>query len=116
MQRMGASHVYVHALEGRLRVRVPSLKGSPERARQTEDFLRAAEGIDEVSVNPRTGSILILYDPQRTAESQILETLGVARQVEAAEPPSARVLERLAAGVLQSTLEIALQRVIVALI
>jgi len=61
----------VHHTPGRLRVKIPDVQGNARRSRQVCDLLNGLEGVESVSCNPRTGSIVILYD----------ETLPVAQKV-----------------------------------
>jgi hypothetical protein len=118
MDWTGVTHVCLHALEGRLRIKVPVVKGAPDRARQLEDSLGGGEGVVEVSANPRTGNVLILYDPTRTNQEQIVDALRFLGYFKGlvAHPAStsARAVERVAGTVLQSMIEVALQRLIVA--
>lgn len=66
---------YVHAIDGRLRIKVPELKRSPARARQFEDRFAGLEGIHEVRANPVTGNVLFLYDPERILDREIVGAL-----------------------------------------
>ncbi len=50
-----------HLLPGRVRFRVPSLVGAPERAEGLAERLRTLEGVRQVRVAPTTGSVLIEY-------------------------------------------------------
>jgi hypothetical protein len=69
---------YVHAIEGRLRIKVPEVKRSPSRARQIEERFRALEGVHVVRANPTTGNVLFLHDPGRIAAREILGALIAA--------------------------------------
>jgi hypothetical protein len=69
---------YVHAIEGRLRIKVPEVKHSPSRARQIEELFQAFEGVLEVRANPITGNVLFLHDPGRIATREILGALIAA--------------------------------------
>jgi len=64
----------VHFLPGRVRVKLPGLKGSTALAREVQHTLVAIDGIQHVEVSPITGSVLVLYDPGM-AESFTLESL-----------------------------------------
>jgi hypothetical protein len=66
---------YVHAIEGRLRIKVPEVKRSPSRARQIEEQFQAIEGVLEVRANPVTGNVLFLHDPRKVAAREILGAL-----------------------------------------
>jgi hypothetical protein len=69
---------YVHAIEGRLRVKVVEVKGSPEHARQVEALFAGVEGVREVRANPITGNVLFLHDPGAVAAREILGALIAA--------------------------------------
>lgn len=58
---MGA--LLVHKLPGRVRLRVPALKGSPNLVAEAEGRLLVFPGIKKVRANPVTGSLELLYDP-----------------------------------------------------
>jgi Heavy metal associated domain 2 len=69
---------YVHAINGRIRVKVPEVKRSLKFARRIEAWLGSFEGIHEVRANPVTGNVLILHDPERIAGREILAALIAA--------------------------------------
>ena|SRR5689334_11971585 len=64
----------VHFLPGRVRVKLPGLKGNAALAQEVQHTLVAIDGIQHIEVNPITGSVLLLYDPGM-AESFTLESL-----------------------------------------
>jgi copper chaperone CopZ len=66
---------YVHNIPGRLRVKIPSIKGSPNAANHVEQLLKAIEGIDSTAVNTVTGSILINYDTRVVSSEAVLGIL-----------------------------------------
>jgi len=57
---------YLHALEGRLRIKLVDVKGHAARARDVEERVRELPGVDLATANPVTGNVLVLYDVQRT--------------------------------------------------
>jgi hypothetical protein len=65
----------VHALPGRVRVKVAQIKGNPELARQAREKLAGVPGIREVEANPLTGSVLVLFD-LATMAAEAIEPLG----------------------------------------
>jgi len=71
----------IHALPGRVRVRLSRLKGNASLAAEVERALRTLVGIQHVETSTTTGSVLVLYDP-RLLESLDLEAfvplLGLA--------------------------------------
>jgi hypothetical protein len=52
----------VHAMPGRVRLRVDKVKGNPALALKAQDRLGRVPGIKQVQVKPQTGSVLIHYD------------------------------------------------------
>src|ERR671925_565862 len=66
---------YFHALNGRLRIKVAELKGLPTKALEVEGQLRKIEGINHVRANPTTGNVLVLYDPAKIAQYEVLGAL-----------------------------------------
>ncbi len=78
---------YIHALEGRLRIKASQVKGAPARALEVESRLRQVDGIDHVTANPTTGNVLILYNSCRIAQHEVLDslrTLGCLQEESAA--------------------------------
>jgi hypothetical protein len=68
----------MHALPGRVRVKIPRVKQNPELSRQAREKLTQVPGIHKVEANHLTGSLLILYD---LASLTSLETLGPLAEV-----------------------------------
>jgi hypothetical protein len=66
----------VHAIPGRVRVKIAGLKENPALVRDVQGHLSAVQGIQRVEVNPITGSVLILYD--RTAFEPLDSLLSLA--------------------------------------
>lgn len=62
-------------LDGRVRVRDEALKREP-LATRVRDALLATPGVAAAEVNPRVGSMLVLYDATLAAVDQILETVA----------------------------------------
>ena len=114
------SSIYLHAMEGRLRIKVPEVKGAPDCAQQIEAQLRLIEGIDQVTANPVTGSVLIQYDARRTAMADITETLQTWGYLRRPVPATGTALGSVGGGLgnlmLRATTEFALQQLLVALI
>jgi len=141
---VSAEFAYLHTLAGRLRVKVTAVKGLPQKAEGLERQFRACEGITQVTANPVTGNVLVLYDPQRLGQEEILDILekrgylsgngkAVARNTTAGQWGSRQELvqtlvhsalefalekirQELLQALVRSTLESALQRLVYALI
>jgi hypothetical protein len=86
----------VHSLPGRLRVHLPQLAGS----HAVVHILRRLPGVREVRSNPRTGNVLLYYDPaevreeslcaflDRLPESDGASLMPTGRQAASVEAPS----------------------------
>jgi hypothetical protein len=57
-----------HQVPGRVRMKIPAGKGNPELLKEISDMFSAIPGIEEVVVNPTTGSVLLNYDVDRHDE------------------------------------------------
>ncbi len=123
---MNVDSLYVHALEGRLRIKVPKVKGSARKAQEVERHLRQAAGIEYVSANPTTGNVLILYNSRLIEQEDIISSL---KEVGYLSQPSQRgsgennpaaaphgVVEKVTATVAATLMEVALSRLVGALI
>lgn len=116
---------YIHALAGRLRIKLATVKGSQTAAVEIEGRLRSHPGIIHVNANPITGNVLILYDHQKLAQHELLDTLrslGYLREAAASggnggtlspSPPLGKIL---ADSLARTTMELAVQGLIRALI
>ena len=122
---MHAAPVYVHALEGRLRIKVPEVRGSTDTAREVESRLRALPAVDQATANPITGNVLVLYDPRRITHAQIVDSLQSWGCLSGVTPGDMvrgnRWMPRrfhvdIFDAVARSTMEFALQQLFVALI
>jgi hypothetical protein len=125
---------YIHALDGRLRIKIAAVKGSSAKALEIEERLREMHGIEQVKANPTTGNVLILYNPKRIEQAEViaaLQQLGcleesagsrvaatlLPKAIEGAGGAMARTLaESLTETLVRSTMELAIQRLVHALI
>lgn len=80
-----------HAFPGRIRFYVPTLKNNPEACLSLKEQLSKAEVISELVVNPVTGSLLIVYQPDATEETTltgvVIKLLGLEKEVEKEPQP-----------------------------
>ena len=67
---------YVHHTPGRLRVKIPSIRKNPDENNAISHFLLNIKGVERVTVNPITGSVLIHYDIDTVFHWQILHLLN----------------------------------------
>lgn len=57
-----------HQVPGRIRMKVPSAKDNPELLEQIKQTFSAIPGIEQVTINPTTGSVVLHYDTERHDE------------------------------------------------
>lgn len=122
---MDVSSSYVHALEGRLRIKVPEVKGAPHRACEIERHLAQSSGVDEVSANPVTGSVLILYNSRLIGQAELifaLQEIGCLQDptskagVADANSQPAGAIGKITTAVASTLMEVALTRLVAAII
>jgi hypothetical protein len=51
-----------HQVPGRVRMKIPAGKGNPELLKQISEVFGVIPGVEEVIVNPATGSVVLHYD------------------------------------------------------
>jgi hypothetical protein len=66
----------VHAIPGRIRLKVASVRDNSPLASELRHRLAAIPGVKQVEANPRTGSVLILYDAVAMAAPAALRGLA----------------------------------------
>ncbi len=113
--------LYVHALEGRPRIKLPKIKRASIEAREVERHLKQLTGVESVSANPTTGNVLILYNPGVIEQEEIIFFLmqsgylpQLTSEVEISVSPS--TMERLANSMATTIMEAALMSLVGALI
>ncbi len=65
----------IHALPGRVRLKVAKVKGNPALAHQAQKRLAQVPGIHRVEAKPGTGSLLIHYDAEHLFSMASMEIL-----------------------------------------
>lgn len=123
---MNIESTYLHVLDGRLRIKVTEVKGSPARALGIESQLQRIDGIDRVSANPTTGNVLVLYNSCQITQNEVIDAmraLGYLREngnTQAAIKGAVAFYQtfsgELMKALFQSTMEFALRRLVSALI
>jgi hypothetical protein len=120
---------YSHATPGRLRIKVPQVKGSEETAQRVERTLKKFGGISTVAANPLTGNVLVLFDPDVLTHKDVVQKLvleGYLKKPRFSRASSKRspiqqvldpkqVTKAVADIVLQSAVEFAIKRALLAL-
>jgi hypothetical protein len=66
----------LHEVPGRLRVKVPALRGRPDGDDIVQTLFQDLEGVSNASFNPLTGSIVVHYIPRFTGSAAILKRLN----------------------------------------
>lgn len=114
----------VHAVEGRMRLKVADVKGDSARAQTIEGTLRTFPGVLKAKANPVTGSVLLYYDARRIGRMALLDLLtaigplgpSVMARADAVVTRSGRFCDKLAETLICSTMEFAVHRLMRALI
>jgi Heavy metal associated domain 2 len=57
-----------HQVRGRVRMKIPAAKGNPDLLRQISETFAAVPGIEQIAINPATGSMVVHYDADRHDE------------------------------------------------
>jgi hypothetical protein len=66
----------VHAIPGRVRLKVAELKANPDLGTVIQTRLKSVPGIEVVETQPLTGSVLVLFDSQAIVAPASLLTLS----------------------------------------
>ncbi|HEY7698161.1 MAG TPA: hypothetical protein VIE88_07075, partial [Vicinamibacteria bacterium] len=78
-----------HRIPGRTRVRVPSMRGRDDYFERVRAELSRCEYVEDVLVNPKTASVLVLQRPDSDAEAvgRFSQDRGLFRLVAPEAPP-----------------------------
>jgi hypothetical protein len=107
---------YLHALDGRMRIKITDVKGSLATAEEVTRYLLGSHGIDEVNANPITGNVLILYDANQISQGRILTLLKDAGYLQKSARVPAGQGDGLLGVLARAVMETALQSMMMALI
>ena len=66
---------YMHNIPGRLRIKIPKLQHRHQQCLRLEGLFARKKGVEKVTTNPLTGSVVFEYDDDCTSTSQILAIL-----------------------------------------
>ena len=106
---------YLHVLDGRLRIKLPQVKGAPQRALAVEQLLLGLDGVTDVTANPITGNVLVLFTAAVIGQYDIiavLQKMGYLSDDHAA----AQGRKSLISIVVESAIERAIERLVLKLI
>lgn len=73
---------YLHALPGRLRIKIPSLRRNLHQAQELVRLLNGLSGVESAAANTVTGSITVRYDPTIIGSSSILTFLAKENHID----------------------------------
>jgi hypothetical protein len=73
---------YMHHVPGRLRIKIPHIKGKPSKDTEIRQLLSKLDGLEKVSVNIVTGSVVFYYDSDQLQPWQILSALEELRYID----------------------------------
>jgi copper chaperone CopZ len=107
---------YLHALDGRMRIKITAVKGSPATAAKVTEYLLNSHGVIEVTANPTTGNVLILYDTSQISQGRILHLLEESGYLQKSAPVPAAQGDGLVSMLARAVMETALQSMVMALI
>jgi len=68
-------NTYIHILEGRIRVKVPEVKGDPVNSALVVRIMHQLQGVTQVHANPMTGNVLVLFDATRIRPEHLIQAL-----------------------------------------
>jgi copper chaperone CopZ len=122
---MHSSVPYVlHRTKGRVRVKVPALKGSSAMTAAVAAQLGTIEGVKRVHANPTTGSVVVYYTHGLTSCEAILDALQMtcfSSPPESTQPSRSvacpqDATPRLTTRMFHLALDLAVQRLLMALV
>ena len=67
---------YYHTLDGRLRIKVPEVQGSPAMVEALESRLATLNGVAHMQANSLTGYVLVLFDCQVISHYQLFAVIN----------------------------------------
>ncbi|MGD0397785.1 MAG: HMA2 domain-containing protein [Syntrophobacteraceae bacterium] len=79
---------YLHHVPGRIRIKIPGIKGKPFYAQELGKKLQLISGVCLVSVNSLTGSVLAYYDENSTDACAITDMVSRETGVDLSQVPS----------------------------
>ena len=73
-----SQYPYLHMTGGRLRVKLPSIKGDEADCRRLEHILSETAGVTRATANPLTANLLVIFDPAITSHQHVLSSVEMA--------------------------------------
>ena len=106
---------YLHILDGRLRIKLSQVKGTPQRALAVEQLLLGFDGVTDVTANPITGNVLVLFTAAVIGQHDIIAALQKTGYL-SDDHTAAQGRTSLTSMIVQSVIERALERLVLRLI
>ena len=107
---------YCHILDGRIRIKVPEVKGSHAMAGEVEGELAKLNGVAHVKANPLTGNVLVLFDSQVINHYHVVAVIKDLNCLNGEASVSPRSHNYVSQVLLQSVTELVLERAILAML
>jgi hypothetical protein len=85
-----ATYEMAHSIPGRMRLRVDDARGDGDRLDAYRDSIADMPGVQSVTANPRTGSLLVHYDSETQSLLHSLSTAGLVLAAAAGQAPALR--------------------------
>ncbi len=86
---------YLHETPGRLRIKIPGLKGKTQAVESVREELLELAGVEEVTANAFTGSIVVIHDRDAIGAQDVLDLLDELGHIDASHgAPTAVYHER----------------------
>lgn len=76
----------VHAIPGRIRLKIRQIQDHPQLAWEVEEQLSRIPGVSDVEANPVTGSVLVLFEDRQPTPADSLRFLSSSWPTEALGP------------------------------
>lgn len=108
-------------MDGRLRVKVPEMKRSAQKALHVEEIIGSLEGVITVTANPTTGNVLVVFQSQQLTHAEILATLKEADYLRVPTPSQSwqvttKMVDSVSHVIAKSVAEVLMERAILALL
>lgn len=112
---------YLHVLDGRLRVKVPEIKRSVQKALHVEGVLASLEGVIRVTANPTTANVLVLFHSHLLTHAEIIQVLRQSDYLRAPASTSpfqftGSTVDTVSQAIARSVAEALMERAILALL
>lgn len=90
--------IVCHSIQGRMRVKVKSIRFSEKRAYSLEQWLTHQAQVLGVEARPASGSVIVLYNPEKAGSANILDLIDKALDIHPGALPSSLSSSDLACG------------------